>query len=177
MKRFLAFFSIIAALSWGSILALPAGAVTPVQTCKTVTGSATFSPGLTNTPRNNTVKAKGTEKGCIPSVKTGGSGVITATINVPNGSCAKLAQGGQTLKGTATTTWHNKKVSKYALVFKTGTGSNITLANITGKVTYGLFVKHTVTGQIKFTVQGSPNCTTIPVKSVTFKNTKPFVIH
>src|SRR5689334_25056571 len=49
------------ALAAGTIpvaLAAPAGAATPVQTCKKVTGSATFTPGLTNTPRDNVVKAK-----------------------------------------------------------------------------------------------------------------------
>ena len=48
---------------------------------------------------------------------------------------------------------------------------------ITGKVTSGLFTGHIVTGQIKFAVKGTPNCTTKPVKSVTFHNTKAFKIH
>ena len=43
-------------------------------------------------PRNQTVTAKGTETGCTPVAKTGGSGMLTATIKVANGSCAKLGQ-------------------------------------------------------------------------------------
>ena len=160
-----------------AVMAAPVGAATPVQTCKKVTGSATFTPGLTNTPRTNTVKARGNESGCTPTAKTGGSGVLTATIKVVNGSCAKLATGKQTIKGTAATTWHNKKVSKYALTLVTGSGSAATTANITGTVTSGLFVHHKVTGQIKFKVSGTPNCTTKPVKAVTFVSSKPFVIH
>jgi hypothetical protein len=158
-------------------VAAPAGAATPLQTCKKVTGSATFTPGLKNTPANNTVKAKGNQTGCTPSAKTGGSGVLTATIKVVKGSCVKLAAGGQTIKGTAATTWKNKKVSKYALTLKTGKGSAGTTATITGKVTSGLFAGHSVTGQIKFKVSGTPNCTTKPVKAATFTSTKPFVIH
>ena len=161
-----------------AVVAAPLGAATPPQqTCKKVTGSATFTPGLTNTPRNNVVKAKGTQSGCTPSAKTGGSGVLTATIKVTNGSCAKLATGKQTIKGTAATTWHNKKVSKYALTLVTGSGAAATTANITGTVTSGLFVHHKVTGQIKFKVSGTPNCTTKPVKAATFTSSKPFVIH
>jgi hypothetical protein len=164
------------AVGIGVVGASPGGAAPPVQTCKTVTGSATFTPGLTNTPTNNTVNAKGSQTGCTPTATTGGSGALTAVIKVPLGSCAKLAGGGQTLSGTAKTTWKNGKVTTYNLTFKTGTGSNIFIANITGRVSGGLFVNHPVSGQIKFTVQGSPNCTTKPVKSITFVNTKPFVI-
>jgi len=160
-----------------AVLATPTGAATPLQTCKKVTGSATFTPGLTNTPRNNVVKAKGTQTGCTPSAKTGGSGVLTATITVPNGSCTKLATGHQTIKGSAATTWHNKKVSKYSLTLVTGTGAAATTANISGHVATGLFAHHTVTGQIKFKVSGTPNCTTKPVKGATFTSSKPFVIH
>jgi hypothetical protein len=164
------------ALGVGVVGASPIVAATPAQSCAHVSGSATFTPGLTNTPTNQTVNAKGTETSCTPSTTTGGSGALTAVIKVPLGSCGKLATGNQTLHGTATTKWKNTKVSNYALTFHTGTGSSITIATITGKVTSGLFVNHTVTGQIKFTVQGTPNCTSMPVKNITFVNTKPFVI-
>ncbi len=160
----------------GALGAAPSGAAAPVQTCTKVTGSATFTPGLTNTPRNNTVNAKGTQSGCTPTAATGGSGALSAVIKVPLGSCGKLAGGNQTLTGTGKTVWKNGKVTTYNLTFKTGTGANITVATITGRVSGGLFVNHPVTGQIKFTVQGKPNCTTVPVKSITFVNTKPFVI-
>jgi hypothetical protein len=164
------------AVGLGAVSAAPSGAAAPVQTCTKVTGSATFTPGLTNTPRNNTVNAKGTQSGCTPTAATGGSGALSAVIKVPLGSCAKLAGGNQTLSGTARTTWKNGKVTTYNLTFKTGTGANLTVATITGRVSGGLFVNHPVRGQIKFTVQGKPNCTSVPVKNITFVNTKPFVI-
>jgi hypothetical protein len=187
MKRTIARLSAVCALALAAApltaisVAPNAGAATPpIQVCRTLKGSATFTPGLTNTPRDNVVKAKGTMTNCTGrpnGPKTGGSGVLTATIKVIKGSCLKLGTGGQTIKGTAKTVWKNGKTSNYSLTLKTGSGTANTTATITGKVTLGLFKGHAVTGQIKFTVQGTPNCTTKPVKSVTFKNTKAFIIH
>lgn len=165
----------LAASALPAITASPAVAA-PVGSCKTVTGSATFAPGLSYTPANNTITAKGVETGCTPAADTGGSGTLTATIKVTAGSCAKLATGKQKLSGTAVSAWKNKKTSKYALTFTTGTGSTATTATITGKVTSGLFAGKSLTGAVKFTVTGTPNCTSKPVKSVTFKQVKPFVI-
>jgi hypothetical protein len=51
------------------------------------------------------------------------------------------------------------------------------VATITGKVSSGLFAGHTVTGQIKVTPTGSFNCTTKPIKTISFTNTQPWVIH
>ena len=159
------------------VAAEPASA-TSVQTCAHVNGTVTFSPGITNTPTNNTASAKGTEATCTPSASTGGTGALNAVIKVPGASCAKLAQGAQTIYGVATSHWKNGQVTHYNVAFKTGTGSNATLANVTGKVTSGLFVGKHLTGQIRFRVTGSPtpNCTTSPVKTAAFANTKAFVI-
>ena len=181
MNRTLARLSLcgVLALGAGALSATPMGAATapPVQSCAHVTGSITFTPGLTNTPANQTVAAKGNETGCTPAATTGGSAALKATIHLTAGSCAKLAQGNQTLTGGATSTWKNAKVSHYNLTFKTGTGSAATTATITGTVSSGLFVNHKVTGAVKFTPTGSPNCTTKPVKTATFASTKPLVIH
>jgi len=141
-----------------------------------VSGSATFTPGLTNTPRDNVVRAKGTQTSCTPAAKTGGSGSLTATIQVKQGSCAKLGTGNQTLTATARTIWKNGRNSYYKFTLHTGTGANAQTATIAGGVTQGLFVGKHVAGAVKFKVSGTPNCTTSPVKSVTFTNTKPFVI-
>jgi len=181
ISRWSALFALtLAAGTVSAVMAVPAEAATPLQVCRTVKGTATFTPGLTNTPRDNVVKAKGNMTNCTGKPggpKTGGSGVLSATIKVVKGSCVKLAAGNQTIKGTAKTVWKNTKTSTYALTLKTGTGSAGTTATITGKVTAGLFKGHSVTGQVKFTVSGTPNCTTKPVKAATFKNTKSFIIH
>jgi hypothetical protein len=187
MKRTLARFSaglalVLAAAPLTAIAVAPskAGAAPPPnQVCRKVTGNATFTPGLVNAPRDNTVKAKGKMAKCTgkkAGPKTGGSGVLTATIKVKQGSCAKLASGNQTIKGNAKAVWKNKKVSKFALTLKTGTGATATTAKITGKVTAGLFKGRPVTGAVKFTVKGAPNCVTVPVKGASFVNSKPFII-
>ena len=166
---------VLAASAVTAITAAPAMAA-PLQSCATVTGTATFSPGLGNTPADNTITAKGAESKCTPLAATDGAGSLTASIKVKAGSCAALATGKQKLTGTAVSTWKNKKTSKYSLTFTTGTGATATTATISGTVTSGLFVGKKLTGAVKFTIVGKPNCTTSPVKSVTFKQTKPFVI-
>ena len=116
----------VLALPMALVSANPAAAVA-VQTCGHVQGSATFTPGLTNTPTDNVVRARASETSCTPSSTTGGSGVLTATIKLPKGSCAGLASGGQTIYGTATSTWKNGTVTKFNLRATTGTGANTTL--------------------------------------------------
>ena len=79
-------------------------------------------------------------------------------------------------KGTATTKWKNGKTSTFSITAKEGTGSNFNVATLTGKVTKGLFVGHTVTGAVKFT-PNSGACTSKPFSSLTFTQTKPLVLH
>jgi len=116
MKRTLArgsLFLAAAALATSGLVvnAAPAGAAT-VQNCKTVTGTVTIKPGLTTVPKAQTATAKGVAKPCTPSTKTGGSGVLTATLKLAsNSSCQGLATGGQTIKVTSKVTWKNKKTS------------------------------------------------------------------
>jgi hypothetical protein len=185
MKRTFAGISAVFALAIAAapltiITAAPAGAAKkPIQICRKLVGHANFKPGLTNVPTDNVIKAKGKQTKCTGrkgAPKTGGSGVMSATIKVKQGSCLKLANGNQVIKGKAKTAWKNKKVSKYALTLTTGTGANATTAAIKGKVTGGLFKGHKVTGAVKFTVKGTPDCTTKPVSAVTFKNSKAFKI-
>jgi hypothetical protein len=152
----------------------PAGAAS-YQTCKTLKGTATLTPGLSTVPKTQTVTAKANATGCAPASKTGGSGVLTSKASIPNGSCQGLATGGQTIKLASTMKWKNGKSSKLALTAKTGSGSTATVATITGKVTSGLFVGKKVKTTITFTVKSGENCTTVPVKHLTIKNTKPLV--
>lgn len=171
----------VLALPMALVVAEPASAAV-LQTCAHVQGTATFTPGITNTATDNVVRAKGAESSCTPSATTGGSGTLTATIKVPKASCAKLGTGGQVVYGTATSTWKNGTYTKFNIRLTTGTGANATLANVYGTVTAGRFYSSTtprhVTGQIRFRVTGTPapDCTAAhPVKTVAFNNTKPFV--
>jgi hypothetical protein len=163
------------------VVAEPAGAVTKLQTCAHVQGTATITPGITPTSTDQVIKAKGSETTCTPSTTTGGYGTLTATIKVPQANCAKLASGGQVIYGVGTSTWHNGTYTKYNLRLTTGTGAYVLYANVYGTITAGRFYSSTtkrhLTGQVKFRVT-SGNCTaSSPVKSVAFANTKAFVIY
>src|SRR4051812_48468511 len=124
MKRTLvrgSLFLAAAALATSGLAMTPAGAAAPLQSCKKLTGNVNIKPGISATPRPQTATAKGNASGCTPSAKTGGSGVMTATLKLPaNSSCAGLAKGGTSLKMTAKITWKNKKISNLALTAKTG---------------------------------------------------------
>jgi hypothetical protein len=182
MKNRLLRISMAAALALGvgsvvAVAAAPSGAAAPAQKCTHLTGSATLSPGINNTARTQTAKATGKLTGCTPaSGKTGGSGTLSATLKITKGNCTNLAKGGQHFTGNAKTVWKNKKTSTYALTFTTGKGKTATVATITGHVSAGLFAGHKVTGGVKFTVKKGQNCLTVPVKNLTFVQSKAFQI-
>ncbi|HEY1739143.1 MAG TPA: hypothetical protein VGI86_10550 [Acidimicrobiia bacterium] len=163
----------------GFVLGTPsATAATAVQTCGSLKGTVALSPGLSTTPKSQTVTAKGNAAKCTPSKATGGAGTLAATTHIANGSCQALASG-TTLPLKGSIKWKNGKTSSVTMNAKT-TSKAPTTANITGKVSAGLFAGKTITGQIKFTIvntgSGSPCTPTNPVKKLTFTNSKPFVI-
>jgi hypothetical protein len=178
MKRFLTVPLMLGlTLAMGVAVAAPGNAVVHSQSCAHLNGTATLTPGLSATPTNQTATAHGNNTGCTPIATTGGSGVTNAKLTIVKGSCAKLATGNQSFSGTASTTWHNAKVSHYTLTFKTGTGSLATTATITGKVSSGLFVGKAVSGAVKFTPKAGQNCTAgHPIKNLTFASTRAFTI-
>jgi len=155
-----------------------AGAATPVQKCTKATGTGTITPGLSTTPKDQVIKATMSMTGCTPAAKTGGSGKISVTLKIKQGSCQGLVKGGQTIPiPSATETWKNGKKSTYHLTAKTGTGSNATVATISGTVSTGLFAKKHVAVTLKITTPSAENCTPgHDVKHITLKNTKPWVI-
>ncbi len=170
----------VAALATASIgmVAESGTAVTHAQSCKTLKGSVTISPGLTTTPHAQTATAKGSLAGCAPAAATGGSGALTAKLTLPkNSSCTGLATGKQTVKLAATGKWHNGKTSTMALTAVTGSGKTALIATITGHVTKGLFAGKNVTSQIKVAPKSGETCAPgHPVQHLTFTNTPPFVI-
>jgi hypothetical protein len=181
MKRFIARGSLLlaaAALVTSGLALAPASAATPVQKCTKATGTGTITPGLSTTPHDQVVKAVMTNTGCTPAAKTGGSGKISVTLKIKAGSCQGLVKGGQTIPiPSATETWKNGKKSTYHLTAKTGTGSNATLATISGNVSSGLFAGKHLSVKLKITTPSAENCTPgHPVKHITLKNTTAWTI-
>jgi hypothetical protein len=156
------------------------GAVTTYQKCGILTGTATISPGLSTVPRNQTITATGALKNCLPKAATGGSGKLTATVKLANGSCQGLASG-TTLPLKGNIKWINGKVSGLTVTAKT-TSSDPTAATMAGKVTSGLFVNRLANGKIRFSIV-SGDCSSKPVTKISFTNklsssqTVPFTIH
>ena len=180
MKRILEsmLFALALAFAFAATIAVasPTGASTPLQVCAHLNGSATFAPGLSTIARTNTISARATESGCTPVARTGGAGALSSTIRVVKGTCAKFALGGQRLSATGATTWKNGAVSRYSFTFATGTGANVLVARISGRVTAGLFAGHRISGAVRFATVGSPNCTTRPLRTISLVNAKSFVI-
>jgi len=187
-RRGLAMLALVVAAG-GVLAAAPAGALeasvgvgvgvgvsSHSQICAHQNGSVTLSPGLTNTPTSNTASINGNLSGCARTLKTGGSGTFTSTINLPSATCAQLAAGGLSFNATASTTWRSGRVTNYALTIKTGKKKSVMVATISGKVSSGLFYGKHVSGQVKLSVSGSPNCTSAPVTTLTFRETKRFTI-
>ena len=162
------------ALGVGIGIGVGVGVEGPAQQCGHLTGSATLSPGLSDTPTNVTISGDSTLTGCSSS-KTGSYGSMSSTINITSATCSMWE--GSKLTATGATTWGRKSVSNYALTFRIGTGDDALVATISGKVTSGLFAGRHVSGQVQFRHVGSPNCATKPVTNLTFTNTRPFVIN
>ena len=185
MKRTLARGSLLlaaAALATSGLIASPAGAATAQQTCKKITGTANaHARPRRRRRRSRPQPRRRTVTGCAPAKKTGGTGKLKAKLNLPaNSSCQGLATGSQTIKiPSANLTWKNHKTSTMALDRQDRyRRERPTVATITGKVTKGLFKGHKVTTALSFTPKSGENCTPgHPIKHLTLKNAKPFVIH
>jgi len=174
--RRLASITLGIALAMGTvgIAASPAGAAT-VQSCKTVKGTITLSPGLGAQAANQKVTIKGAESGCTPSAKTGGSGSFLAQFTLKNASCATLAKGGATFTGPGKTTWKNGKTTSYTITYKDGTGAaNLLNITMTGKSTSGLFPSKKFAGGLKLNASSinSNACGTAPFKSAKWTQLK-----
>ena len=161
----------------GVVNATPAGAA-PLQACSKLAVAVALSPGIQNTPKNQVLTAKGTLAGCTPAAATGGSGVLTATIKIPNGSCATLALGNQKITGTGKAVWKNNKTSTFTLIATTGKGKQALLATLGGKINTGLFAGKKISGAVGFTVPPpTPDCTAAhPVKKLNIVIKKPFTL-
>jgi hypothetical protein len=162
------------AMGMFGIGAAPASAAA-VQSCKTVAGTITLSPGLSSTSTGDQkVTIKGTEKSCAPSAATGGTGSYLSVLILRKANCTTLAKGGITFTGTGTTKWKNGKTTTYTVTYKDGTGSNIAIVNMTGKATKGLFVGKKFAAGFKININQVNNgaCTSAPFKSAPWSQTK-----
>jgi len=134
----------------------------------TVSGKATLSPGISNTPAKQTLtvtlqlsKCTGSSVAGITGSSPGSSSATGKTTE----TCANLTKPSAPIKTTTTIDWNNGTTSgvTYTTVLNSGTGTS------TGKVTSGTFAK----GKISATITYIPgqNCTTVALTSATISGT------
>ena len=159
------------------LISSPAGAA-GATTCKTATGTATFSPALPKIGVKTKVKPTLTIKGAKVSGCTGGvkSGTFNAALkfSVAN-NCSTLLAGATTgTKGTETISWNTKKTSTVALAL-VGVKGHVTQTKASGPVSAGLFKGSKQSGTLNYTLP-SGACTNTGLSKVTFKNITPIVL-
>ena len=144
------------ALSAPSVSFVVGGAVGGT-TCKTLSGSVTFSPALPKLGSKSFVLATMTAKsakvsGCTGGGVTGGTVAMSATFSKP-GNCTTVTTSGIPVatKGSETITWNTKAKSTLALTLAgvKGTPSRVTIA---GTVTTGLFKGLKETGTVSYAI-------------------------
>jgi len=154
------------------IAASPASAAA-VQSCAKVTGTITMKPGLGTAAKDQTVTIKGAESGCKPTATSGGTGSFVSVFKLKQASCGTLLQGGSKFTGPATTTWKNRKTTTYSVTYKDGTGNNVTIINMTGKATKGLFAGKKFNAGLNIDINSAKgDCTSTPFTSAKWKQTK-----
>jgi hypothetical protein len=151
--------------------AVPASAkgVKPAITC-TVTGSATISPGVSETPQKQTLTVTTSLSGCTNSSVagiTGSSPTTTSATGKKPESCANLAEKSKPTKTDSTIDWNNGDTSADSYKTTLDAGS----ATVAGKITSGTFDKGKITGSLTYTVGAGQNCTSVPVTSATITGT------
>ena len=158
------------------LISSPAGAA-GATTCKTATGTATFSPALpklaSKTKVKPTVTIKGKLGGCTGGV-TSGTFNASLKFSVAN-NCTSLLAGATTgTKGTESITWNTKKTSTVALTL-VGVKGHVTQTKASGPVTAGLFKGSKQSGTLNYTLPTGA-CTSTGLSKVTFKQLTPIVI-
>jgi hypothetical protein len=175
-------FGLLAALallvSFGASVAAPAGAAGPVPpTCKTFSGTETWSPALpklnNSTTVNSTVKLTATLTGCT-GVAGITKGTSSSTTKITAQNCNKVvAAAGTGAKSTGVVKWNNGKTSTSAdvLTLKSKVGVSPATFQLVAKYTAGLGVGHTTTTTLSV-VLNTGACLTTSLSKATFHATK-----
>lgn len=165
MRNFNRKLSVAVVLAFAMTLVAPAAsdAAGPVQKCSgpsaTVqSGRTTVSPGINGLAHAQTTSSSIHLFQCTPATPTTGAGTLNITLITAAINCTALTTA-HVWKPSATIKWKSGATSTVPLTVAT-TGAT-RLANVSGKITKGLFVGHTVTAQFHFKPVISPNGHTV----------------
>jgi hypothetical protein len=143
-----------------------------VQKCGHFEDDVVFTPGLTNTPTDQTISAHGRIYQCN---KAGGSGTFNASFTLKGATCDTLAN--LDMSGPAVMAWVNGKVSGVSALRLQIQAVTPNKAAVTGRVDAGdLFVGLLVESQVRLTKvfkgTGAPCSPTNPMRKLDFTNSR-----
>ena len=142
--------------------ALSGCAVQGGEAC-TISGTASFTPGLTTTAKAVSYTFSGTFTGCH---SVGGDSTIKSGTVTASGSGSNLACTGGNSSGTATVNWNNGQSSTINIT----TSGALNAVVVTGKVVAGEFAGASDHAVLAFTVANPTACNTAGgVTSASFK--------
>jgi len=172
MRTVRAILLVVALMVPFGLVASPAGAASGT-TCKTASGTATFTPALPKIGSTKkvtpTVKITGGKfAGCTGGGVTSAALVATIKFTIPNNCTTLLKNASTGAKGPETLTWNNHKTSTVTLTLGgPPKGKPATYTTATGPVTAGLFKGLHQSGTLVYSIGGG--CTKTDLSKVTFK--------
>jgi hypothetical protein len=154
-----------------TLAAGPAAAAKPKPsiTC-TITGTATISPGVSNTPAKQTLTVTTSLSDCthssVAGITSSGSNTTVSTGKKPE-TCASLATKSKPVKTVNTIDWNNgdTSVDSYSTTLDAGS------ATVKGKITSGTFDKGKVAASVTYTPGPGQTCGSVPLTSATLSGT------
>jgi hypothetical protein len=152
-----------------SIVSIPTtlGAATVAAPALTCTGPSsadqagrqTIAPGINGLATVQTVTSKLHLFTCVSKTRTGGSGLLRTTLTTTAVTCSAFTSP-HVWQPTATIVWKNSATSTLKLSFATSGSSR--KAQVTGKVSAGLFSGRTVSAEFKWMPLISPGSQKLP---------------
>jgi hypothetical protein len=175
LKQFLGVGLAIAMMApVGVLAAQPAGAAA-IVTCAPPSGTVTFTPGLSSTPKIQTTSFNLPIKNCKGGGVTGGTSKGSTKGTKPQ-TCATFATNPSAANTKVTITWNTGKTSVSVLATKVSSSNGSLIATVSGKVTSGTaFVGKTLKTKVKVTLKGK--CTpSAPLKQAVLTGLAPFTV-
>ena len=162
----------IAAISPITLLAATGPAVAgskPTISC-TISGNATISPGVSNSPQLQTLTVtthlSGCKKSSVPGI-TSSSNTMTSSTGTTTEDCADLAKKSAPVTTNSSINWNNHDTSTDTYSSTLDAGK----ATVTGSITGGTFKGGKIKGKLKYKLGAGQNCTKVPVTSATITGT------
>jgi hypothetical protein len=163
---------VIGAISPITLLAAAGPAVAgskPTISC-TISGSATISPGVSNTPHIQTLTVTTSLSGCkkssVPGI-TSSSPTTTSSVGTSPETCADLAKKSKPVTTNSSINWNNSDTSTDTYSSTLDKGK----AKVAGKITAETFDGGKIKASLTYTLGVGQNCSTVPVTSATITGT------